>query len=162
MSERGSWGDKIIIYLKSNSERRHKTWCVYYEDGYCKHKMQKCCGSAFCESYLQKAGAGPVSEYGVPDFVPEIDVCTGTNVKREPECRNRNVVLCHYATFKERLIGKLVLIKQVDKAVIGEVVNMEGFYIVVDRDDGKISKFNRNIVIKNKALWVIDNLTDCK
>lgn len=42
-----------IEYLKAHSDdRRHKSWCEYYDNGLCiKKGYRKCSGSSFCEYY---------------------------------------------------------------------------------------------------------------
>lgn len=53
MSKRGDWGDKTIIVLHPNDERRHRKWCEHYskEDGKCYKTLEKCGGSAHCKNY---------------------------------------------------------------------------------------------------------------
>lgn len=57
MSKTGSWGDKSIIYLHSNDERRNRRNCVNYRhnDGYCEIYYSKCLGSTHCKFYKTNA-----------------------------------------------------------------------------------------------------------
>ena len=37
--------------LKSNDNRRHKSNCGYYDNGYCRFYIESCHGSAHCDKY---------------------------------------------------------------------------------------------------------------
>lgn len=59
MSKTGEWGDKTIIYLPGDGERRHEKKCEHYrpdEVGRCCKDgiVMKCNGAAHCKYYVAK------------------------------------------------------------------------------------------------------------
>ena len=36
---------------KKGDERRHKKWCIYFDDNFCTIKKCDCIGSRFCKKY---------------------------------------------------------------------------------------------------------------
>lgn len=41
--------------LKSTDDRRHKSNCGYYDNGYCRFYLENCRGSAHCDKYDENA-----------------------------------------------------------------------------------------------------------
>ena len=164
MSSRGWWGGKVIIALSSDDQKRQKSWCEYYEkeDRHCTFKVTQCCGSAHCEYYKKKAGVGPIEKSLLPDDVPVVHIPpVPPRVNAEQRHKTLADVLAgHTPPFGEKLIGKVVLINQLRKIDIGEVVSENHDVITIERDDGKIIKFDRKTTISQKTLWVLDNLSE--
>lgn len=166
MSQRGWWGGKMIILLSSDDQKRQKYWCEYYEkeNKHCNIKVTQCCGSAHCEYYRKKAGVGPIEKSLVPDDVPVVHIPSEPIVntdKAEQRCKTLADVLAgHTPPFGEKLRGKVVLINQRYKIDVGEVIDENHDYITIERDDGKVIKFDRKITISRKTLWVLDNLSE--
>ena len=167
MAQRGWWGDKVIITLSSDNERRQKTWCEYYdkEDKHCTLRVTKCCGSTQCEYYKKKAGVGPIQSKLVPIDVPVVHITTQpiSNIAEKPEQKPKTLadsIPGHTPPFGEKLLGKVVLIKKLRGVDIGEVIDENHDYITIERDDGKVIKFDRKITIRQKTLWVLDDLSE--
>lgn len=71
MPKRGDWGgDKVIIVLHPQDDRRHRKWCDNYraEDGFCYKTFGKCGGSAHCKYY--KATKKPCAIQSQPTQKP--------------------------------------------------------------------------------------------
>ena len=159
MSRRGDWGDKIIITLHSNDARRNKHWCVNYKqsDKSCFETVTKCTGSAHCPYYRQMADVGPVEPGSVPDHVPiiKLDEPKPSTVQTEPV---RVYIPGHNPAFGEKLLGKVVLIKDriTGRFTIGEIVSENHDSITVERDNSSTIKYSRKHVISQKNFWVLD------
>ena len=52
------------------------------------------------------------------------------------------------------------MIKKVNHIDIGVVVAEDHDYITIERDDGKVIKFDRKITIRQKTLWVLDDIPE--
>jgi hypothetical protein len=67
MSNTGTYGNMVIVYLYSHDERRHRKWCVHYsnKDNCCGEINGKCCGSAHCQ-YYKSNKTTPPSEQDTP------------------------------------------------------------------------------------------------
>ena len=166
MPHTGWWGDKVIITLLSDGSRRLKNWCEYYDkvDKHCAFRVTKCCGASQCEYYKKKAGVGPVEWHQVPAEVPVVHIVDQpvSNVESKPETKVKTLadfIPGHNPPFGEKLLGKVVIIKQPRRGNIGEVVDENHDYIIIERDDGRVSKFERKTTIRVKALWVVDDLS---
>lgn len=103
MSKRGEWGDKTIIVLHPQDERRHRKWCEHYrdEDGICYKTFAKCGGSAHCKNYkvvhrasyqppqpLKETPAPPPSKYKQPfegiQMIAMVDIIMPTHKLHPP------------------------------------------------------------------------------
>ena len=153
MSDTGWWGDKIIVVLQSDGRRRHKKWCKHYRCGNCDVRYCKCVGSAFCERY-------------VDDIHEEEPIWVqprcGAEIKIPPEerreRRTQRIEFYRLATPTEKLLGKIVLIKNTPYTLrIGAVIS-EDFHtgIFSVRYDGGIHKFDRKIANRNKAIYIYE------
>lgn len=167
MAQRGWWGGKVIITLPSDDQKRHKNWCEYYEkeDKRCTFRVTKCGGSMQCEYYKKKAGVGPIESSIVPADVPVIHVTDvpshDTDGTATPQKKTlADLIPGHTPAFGEKLLGKVVLIKKPSKVEIGEVVDENHDYIIIEKDNGKIAKFDRKMTIHLKILWVLDDLSE--
>lgn len=83
MSKTGLWGDKIIVYLHSNDEKRDRHWCVNYRnhDNYCCERHGKCIGSSHCKYYEKK---GKNVDGGNPAVVRFPDSNKPEDIVRKP------------------------------------------------------------------------------
>lgn len=167
MAQRGWWGGKVIITLPTDNERRQKQWCEYYdrETKQCYKRLTKCCGSSQCEYYEKKAGAGPIERKYVPADVPVVKIEHPIVEKPEQKEPAKPITLAdsvpgHTPPFGEKLLNKVVMIKKVNHIDIGVVVAEDHDYITIERDDGKIIKFDRKITIRQKTLWVLDDMPE--
>lgn len=141
MSYTGWWGDKIIITLHSDGVRRHKMWCIHYEDkNYCSHLCSKCIGSAFCESYR-------TTYFDKPTPAPNGDKEDGdTTTPLSPVTLEEYYSL---ATRTDKLLGKILLIRDTPSRFrIGRVVT-DSFDILGVQYDGKLHKFSKRVLFAN-------------
>ena len=168
MANRNDWGDKSIICLVSDGERRHKKWCAFEDNGYCSRKCRKCTGSAHCEEYVKRFGAGPMDTHAfarVPIAVErivikdEFNVPPSSTIPRKPSVENQ--IPGRHPYFDEKLVGKVILAKITgNKIVMGEVVSDTADFITVDRDDGVVVKYDRRKTFSLKTVWVLDEYSD--
>lgn len=176
MSNTGWWGDKTIICLTTDSERRHKTWCRFYSSGEktCYKGGGKCMGSAHCEYYDKRAGCGSLKHVEAPDYVPTvaINITEPSIVPKALVYQNSNpygtTLVGHYPSFGEKLVGKTVLIKVAGRVEIGEVIDEGRYqsarevinYIAIEYDNGEIKKFDKKTVVRVKSFWILDEINE--
>ena len=101
----------------------------------------------------------------MPINVPVVHITTQpiSNIEEKPEQKTKTLADSmpgHTPPFGEKLLGKVVLIKKLRGIDIGEVIDENHDYITVERDDGKVIKFDRKITIRQKTLWVLDDLSE--
>lgn len=174
MSHTHEWGDKVIIVLSSHDERRLKNWCQYYRktDKFCEKLCIKCPGSAHCESYLCAEGMGPLRKEEVQKISSAVPVVYSahepmpiqTIIERQKKPANqilisdRVKVLGHYATYGDRLVGKIVLVKRSGGIYkFGCVESQDYENTVVELDDGERLTFRKIASIRCNTFWVIDD-----
>lgn len=159
MAQAGWWGDKTIIYLSGDGERRHKKWCKFLgSDGLCSSKCMKCTGSAQCEQYVKRFGAGPIDSpesIKIPAEVERVEIKTPKPKISVPVVENQ--ILGRRPNFDEKLLGKIVFAKtNCNRIIIGEVIAENLDYITIDKDEGGITKYDRRISFSRKSIWVLD------
>ena len=172
MSDRGWWGDKVIIELHSDDGRRHKKWCEYYdsESKYCQneHRMCKCAGAAHCEYYKQLPGVGAqrcnvAPEKVITVYVPDLWKKEEKGEKLPSPVKKPPVYLPgHFPPFGERLTGKIVVIDKLTSIDFGLVIFDDHDIIKVERDDGTVVMYERKTAIRKKTFWVVDDIKDGK
>lgn len=150
----GDWGDKIIITLHSDGERRHKKWCDNYDDNYCRVLCEKCVGSAHCEHYKNKnadsshifyrkvVGEGGTGE--VPD-----EKTTGVS-----DCRERYRI----ASYGDKLLNKIILIKNTPHTFRICEVTSEDFYFFTVEYDGKKHRYEKRTAYRNNSVYIFCGL----
>ena len=171
MSVTGWWGNKVIISLHSNDGRRHKCWCMHYNDKTkeCMHKRMsgKCVGSAHCELYVQKERVGAQQELNAPSGVPSVHI-PSQFVEIEPkavkevkkESQHHYMLPGHYPNFGERLVGKVVLIDKLTSVDFGVIISENHKRITIECDDGRIVNYDKIIAIRRNTFWLIDDIKD--
>lgn len=161
MATRGWWGDKVIITLSSNDEQRNKNWCIHYQrsDKFCSELLCKCVGSAHCEHYEKKPGCGPVDIKVIPQEVRFASPIATTPSTSHTKIDELAYIPGHNPPFGEKLLGKVVLIKNnFGKASLGEVVDENHDYITIEKDNGSIVKYSRKVAVAQKTFWVLDEI----
>lgn len=131
MSEKGSMGgDRTIIYLHTNDERRHKSKCRYYSDGYCKKRLEKCIGSSHCEYYEER---------------PNIDEETKKDFEL-PEKEQDNLLPGRPLDPFDTLSGKKIILffKESKKQYGGTIIGSDANHVRIRLDHGGIYDYDRH------------------
>lgn len=109
MSKTGSLGeDRTIIYLKKDDERRHRTWCRYFNDGKCTLLLRKCTGSAQCDFYKKKEDLPKPPDDPKPPKPPVDDSLPGRPLEPFETLPGKRVLLIFKKSGKQyegRIIG---------------------------------------------------------
>ena len=149
MSKTGDWGDKIIITLHSDGVRRHKKWCInYQDDNYFSLLCEKCRGSAHCKYYKTEIYSATL---GDAEAVEEKKEICEEEMPHHPEFEE------HYslASYGDKLLHKTVLVKiSPHSAKFGEVVD-EDFYYFTAKIDGKPHKYVKRISYARKGIYIL-------
>jgi len=151
MSNRGDWGDKIIITLHSDGIRRHKNWCKHYESigNYCNAKCDKCVGSAHCEAYTadfaieQEPVVKPAVE---PNHPP---------VMQEKERKFVKEELYRLATRTDKLLGRTVIVRTAPYKMRIGVVTEDSFDRLEVTCGSNIHKYLKRITFRRKNIYVL-------
>ena len=150
MSHTKDWGDKIIITLHSDGERRYKKWCKNYRDGSCKYYLGKCTGSAHCEQYKNRYDDGSSTFH----VTGKDDVKT---VGQSGETSSKSLPLEEYyrrAGIFEKLCGKEVLVRSKPYVFRFGTVVADGDQHWLVEYDGKVHQCDRKTVFRNGAMYV--------
>lgn len=155
MSKTHDWGDKIIITLSSDGERRHKCWCKHYrgEDKYCKAHMCKCTGSAFCSEYASEV------EEERPIFIyneEQVD-----DVKQDEIIRNIPPKRCsrydeYYrrAGYGDRLLHRTILFKSTMNTFKIGVVTDESLNEFAVEYNGKKVRYDKRAAFRAGGVYI--------
>jgi hypothetical protein len=160
MAQKGWWGDKMIVSLSGKDQRRQKQWCEYYRktDKFCVERVCKCTGSSHCEFYKKKPGVGPIDFVSIPRDVTIVNIETQEPTKPESHIDSFTYIPGPNPSFGEKLLGQIILMKNnFGQITVGEVVSENHDYIVAEKDDGSIVKYNRRTAISMKTFWVLDD-----
>ncbi len=123
-----------FLHKDEDDERRHKTRCVHYKDGYCKYYKRKCYGSRFCEVYeVPKTTAEPVKVNTEP-------------IVKMPEFTDKELEL----KSKFSTLGTLVWNNKIGDA--GEIVKVDENYITIKYDNGTQTTYDINVFVKSKDI----------
>lgn len=156
MATKGWWGDKIIITLTSDGERRHKKWCEHYcsEDKSCSRICGKCPGSATCEFYK------PITKEEEPIWrvvQPDVEEPQPKKDGRKPLIRE----IYRLISYSDKLLGQTVMVKNTPYTFrIGEVVK-EDFYFFSVEYGGRIHKYEKRTAIRNGSVYTYDETKCC-
>ena len=154
MSDTGDWGDKIIITLHSDGERRHKKWCDNYDENNCKVLCGKCVGSTHCEYYKNKnADSSHVfyrKEVGGGG--------TGEVSDEKPNCIGVWRERYRAASYGDKLLNKIVLIKKTPHTFRICEVTSEDFYFFTVEYDGREHRYEKRTAYRNHSVYIFCGL----
>ena len=145
MSSKGTWGDMLIVVLKSDGIRRHKKWCKHYEEGYCNKLCGKCIGSAHCEYYQNEITEQAEYVYANEEQQEEIKKGKKTDF---------NEVFVP-ATRTDKLLDKVILIRNTPYTFRIGVVTYEDFYKLEVKYNGKIHKYDKRKTFEHENVYVM-------
>lgn len=155
MSDTGNWGDKIIITLHSDGERRHKKWCDNYDDNFCRVRCEKCIGSAHCEYYKNKYADNSHVFYrkkvgeGGTGKMPGINRLSEIGAWRE---RYRA------ASYGDKLLHEIVFVRNTPHTFrICEVKNEDFYYFIVEYD-GREHKYEKRTAYRRHSVYIFCGL----
>ena len=168
MSDKGYWGNKIIITLRSDGIRRHKRWCTNYRasDKFCSALCQKCIGSAFCESYTSK------HEEEKPIFIHDVmhDYIKTTKPNLVPIFEDEEQKTTHktkktkydeyyrLASYGDKLLNRTILFKRTPYTFkIGVVIDETFGTFTVIHNEEKITYDKRNAFRMN-AVYLLTEI----
>ena len=151
MSNRGDWGDKIIITLHSDGIRRHKNWCKHYESisNYCNAKCDKCIGSAHCDAYTadfvieQAPVIKPTADLKHPTETPEKELIF---IKEE---------IYRLATRTYKLLGRTVIVRTTPYKMCIGVVTEDSFDRFEATCDSCVHKYMKRTTFRGKNVYVL-------
>ena len=154
MPKTGDWGDKIIITLHSDGERRHKKWCDNYDENNCKVLCGKCVGSAHCDYYKNKnADSSHVfyrKEVGGGG--------TGEVSDEKPNCIGLWRERYRAASYGDKLLNKIVLIKKTPHTFRICEVTSEDFYFFTVEYDGREHRYEKRTAYRNHSVYIFCGL----
>ena len=168
MPKKGTYGNKHIFVLHADGEHHHKYKCIHYDkdEKYCNYKMTKCSGSANCyyynEYYFPKL-AVKKQETPSTDTIYSAQKNDITQSSKEENKSNKSKTFAdfmpgHSPSFGEKLLNKLVAVKGFGKITFGVVISENHDNITIKMDSGLIRKYDRKIAIRQKVIWVVDNI----
>ena len=178
MSDKGWWGDKLIFVLTSDGEKRHKKWCVFFDndDKLCLKRGARCPGSAFCNEYEKREGVGVVEKEKFK-YIPHdvIKTCAfplsseivdapitkeliGVRVRPDVPKYISDIVACHPIKQGEKLVGNVVIINLLYKVLFGEVKSFDLERLVIECDNGEIKSFITKEAVRQKHIFAVDEI----
>ena len=154
MANKGDWGDKLIITLKSDGVRRHLKWCEYYCTGGKCDLIGKCCGSAHCEQYKSKYKEEGCFVFPEPEtHEPEQQ----TEPSRVEETPRKTAYEEYYrrAGWGDKLLGEIVLVRKDNWFTfrIAYVVE-EDLHTFAAEYDGKKHRYNKRLAYKAGSVYL--------
>ncbi len=180
MSQKGWWGDKVIFLLSSDDERRHKTWCEYYDKDakVCTKTEARCCGSAFCAEYEKREGVGIINvreyEY-VPKETPKVcynlmsddiskeaisEKLIGKPIRPDIPKYISDIAACHLLSYNEK-VGKVIIVNNEKNVVLGVIKSFdrECFTVKCENED-KVRTFKTKEAFRSKRHYVVDDIAE--
>jgi hypothetical protein len=151
MSKTNDWGDKVIITLHSDGERRYKKWCDKYCDGECRYYLGKCTGSVHCTQYKNKYDDHSGSFYQKKEDVQIPD--------QPASLPKTGYVFEQYfrrARLYEKLLGKTVLVRSAAYILRFGVVTEESFEIISVFYEGQVHKYDRRTAYRSGSIYVYE------
>ena len=121
-----------FLHKNEDDERRYKTRCVHYKDGYCKYYKCKCCGSKFCEVYKE------------PKIMIEPVKINTNPIVKMPEFTDEELEL----KSKFSVLGTLVWNSKISDA--GEIIKVDENYITIKYDNDTQITYDINVFVKSK------------